>query len=376
MIKSPIYFFLTLAIFTGGCKKNNLPPTEENPSEPVFYVKGEINGVPVLVQAGVNNYFMYSSHFQQANNVYVYRADLKQSSCNGPCSYGIAILINDYKVSGVNAPMIPDSGLHAGHYQFNDGNLDPLAFMGGFTPTFNEAGTNYTWTYSDGMVQQGAQGGPRSFNIGQTYSVALTVSNGNCVQTHTNEFRIGSPLQANVSATCNLSTPATYSFTPYLAPNAGSGITYHWDFGDGASTPGVVTPTHAYLYGNKYYRSRLRLTNSAGDTCYSYYQVPVSVTTPTCHANFNSTFAPIPNTLGLSAITVLVTDPSGNVYSTETINQPTGNEIEIISVEEYKVNSQNEPTKKVKLHFNCTVKNGSGTLNITNGEAVIAVSYQ
>lgn len=370
------YFFITLVVLSAGCKKNNLPPSEDNSSAPVFYVKGEINGLPVHVEAGVNDYFMYSSHYQNPNNVYVYKAELKQTSCNTNCNYGITILINDYKVSSTNAPMVPDSGLHLGHYQFNDGALEPMGYMGYFTPTYVDAGTTYTWTYSDGATQPGAQGGQRYFNNYQTYSVALTVANGGCVQTHTNEFRVGNKLQANVSATCNWSlSPTTYSFTPYLASGAGTGITYQWEFADGTFSPSV-TPVHTYLYGNKYYRARLRLTNSSGDTCNSYYQVPVSLTTPTCHANFNSAFAPVQNTLGFSAITVLVTDPSGNVYSTEGIDQPVNNLIEILSVENYKSNAQNEPTKKLKIRFNCTVKNGGNTLNVTNGEAVIAVSYQ
>lgn len=374
-MKRSLKYTLSLVILLAGCKKNNLPPSD-NGSEPVFYVKGEINGAPLQVQAGVNNYFMYSSHYQQANNVYVYKADLKQSSCNGNCGYGITILINDDKVSPANGPLTGDStALHTGHYEINDGDLPPLGFNGYFTPTYVDPGTTYTWTYSDGVVQSG-QGGQHYFNNKQTYSVALTIANGGCVQTHTNEFRVGSPLQANISAMCNWSqTPTTYSFTPYLSPTAGQGITYEWDFNDASPSATMATPTHTYSYGSKYYRARLRLTNNNHDTCYSFYQVPVSITTPTCHANFNSAFLPVVNTLSLSAITVLVTDPSGNVYSSESAGQVASNSVEIVSVEEYKNNEHNEPTKKLKLRFNCTVKNGSSALNITNGEAVIAVSH-
>ncbi|MBA3665096.1 MAG: PKD domain-containing protein [Bacteroidetes bacterium] len=366
-----LYILFCLAILA-GCKKHDLPSNEDSNGEPVFYIKGEVNGSPVSLQAGVNNYFMYSSHFQQPNNVYVYKGEMKQNACNGPCNYGIAILINDYKISQPNETMKPDSGLHTGHYQFNDGTLDPAGYMGSFTPTFTDPNTTYTWTYSDGITGPGT----RYFNAGQTYSVCLNMNSNGCVQSHTNEFRVGSPLQANVSATCNwTATPTTYSFTPYLALGSSQNVSYSWDFADGSAFSSSVTPVHAYIYSTKYYRARLRVS-SATDTCYSYYQVPVSVGAPVCHANFNSAFTPVPNTLALSAITVLVTDPSGNVYSTETINQPTGNKIEILSVENYKNNAQNEPTKKVKIKFNCVVKNASGTLNVTNGEAVIAVSYK
>ncbi|MGZ3919441.1 MAG: hypothetical protein ACXVO9_03290 [Bacteroidia bacterium] len=376
MKKVQYYIFLSGLLIIAGCKKNNLPPAEENKSEPVFYFKGNVNGAPVALQAGVNNYFMYSSHYQQANNVYVYKGEMKQSLCNGTCGYGITLLINDYKVSQPDEPMKPDSGLYVGHYQLNDGSPDPVTYSGSFTPLFTDAGTTYSWWYSDGVILSGLQGGSRYFNAGQTYSVALSVTRNNATQTHTNEFRVGNPLQTNVGAYCNwTTTPTTYSFVPYLSSTAGNGITYNWDFGDASPATANSVPVHAYYYGSKYFRARLRLTNSNNDTCYSYYQVPVSVTTPTIHANFNSVFNPVPNVLGLSSITLLVTDPSGTIYSTESINQSVGNNIQIVSVEDYKNNSANEPTKKLKITFNCVVKNGADVLNITNGEAVIAVSY-
>lgn len=370
MKKTVPYIALIVTLLFVGCKKNNLPPTDS--AEPVFYIKGDINGVPVSLQAGVNNYFMYASHYQDGNNVYVYKGELKQSVCNGSCNYGITILINDSKVSQPNALMHPDSGLYKGKYQFNDGTLEPVAYTGMFTPLTSNANTTYTWTYSDGLIQNTPQGG-RTFNANKTYSVCLTLNNNGCVQSHTNEFRVGSTLQTNVSAMCNWSvTPTTYSFYSYSP----TGLSYQWNFGDSSPVSSAINPIHVYPNTNKYYTARLRLTNSSNDTCYSYYQVPVSIGNPVCHANYNSSFSPVANTKALSAISFLVTDPSGKLYSSQGINQSTGSSVEIISVEDYKNNEQNERTKKVKIRFSCDVKNGIDSLKITNGEAVIAVSYK
>lgn len=368
MQKVSKYIFLSAVLFIMGCKKNSLPPKDENPDTPVFYIKGNINNSPVELSAGVNDYYMYSSYYQNANNVYVYKGELKQQTCNGPCGYGITILINDFKESDLNEYMKPDSGLYVGQFQFNDGTPEPVVYNGSFTPLISTA--TYTWNYSDGMVLN-TSSGSRAFASRKTYSVALTINNSGCVQTHTNEFRIGSPLQTNVSGLCNwTSTPTTYSFYASAPP----GVSYQWDFGD-SITSNLINPVHTYTtFG--YHRARVKLHNSAtGDVCYSYYQVPVSAN-QLCHANFNSYFTPVPNTKALSSITVLVTDPSGNVYSTEGINQPVANKIEIISVEDYPDNQQGQHTKKVKIKFNCDVSSAGSQLQVTNGEAVIAVAYK
>lgn len=365
------YIFVITVILFASCKKNDLPPKNDTPEEPVFYIKGNVNGLPVAINAGVDNYYMYSSYYQDANNVYVYKGELKQQNCGASCGYGITLLINDYKVSPLNGPMQPDSGLYIGPYQFNDGTPEPVEYNGSFTPIITGASPTYTWNYSDGMILNSTSGS-RVFTANKTYSVALTLNNAGCIQTHTNEFRIGSPLQTNVSGLCNwTSSPTTYSF--YAAPQ--SGVSFQWEFGDG-QTSVLPNPIHTYTAGFGYYRARVKLHNSiTGDVCYSYYQVPVSQS-PVCHANYNSYFTPVPNIKALSSITVLVTDPSGNVYSTQGINQPVNNKIEIVSVENYDDNQQGQHTKKVKIKFNCDVVSGGNQLQITNGEAVIAVAYK
>lgn len=363
------YSFLLLLFFFSGCKKNDLPPKPENAS-PVFYIKGDINNAPVELKAGENGYYMSSSYYQDANNVYVYKGELNQRTCNGPCGYGVTFLINDFKESVAGAEMKPDSGLYVGSFQFNDGSLTPAMYSGIFTPIIGNGNTTYTWSYSDGQIQT-TQQGARKFNAGKTYSIGLTLNNNGCVQSHTNEFRIGSPLQTNITASCNwTTTPATYSFYA----SSSTGLTAHWDFGDFTNST-AISPIHTYSYSNKYYTTRLRLTNST-DTCFSYYQVPVSMGSPVCHANYNSFFTPVPNTKALSSITILVTDPSGKIYSSKNINQSISNKIEIVEVEDYKNNSLDEHTKKIKIKFNCDVTNGGDMLKITNGEAVIAVAYR
>jgi hypothetical protein len=357
----PLFFLLA-----NSCKKNALPPEEPSPA-PVFYVKCAVNGNERNFEAGKDDYYMSSSYFQDANNVYVYKGELKQRSCAG-CDYGITVLINDSRVSQTNAPMLPDSGLIMGKHEFNDGNLPPLAYQGTFANTLP---SSVQYIFSAGS--QTFENAPAAvlFSPGTTASVSLSVhdlSSGNTT-THTNVFKVDNPLQVNISTVKPL--PTVFRFSATASKTIKS---YDWDFGDGSQHSQEASPPQHSYDPQGYYTAVLRLISTDDDTCVSYYQAAAYSNKP--HANFTNTFVPVLNTKALSAIVIQVTDPTGKVYSSENLDQPSTSNFEILSVENYKANESGSSTKKLKIRFNCIVKNGSESLNITGGEAVIAVAFK
>ena len=80
----------------------------------------------------------------------------------------------------------------------------------------------------------------------------------------------------------------------------------------------------------------------------------------------------------LSKVQITYVDGSGKVYSSNLQSQVgAGNTFNITSVEEYKANENGQATKKLKIKFDCKLYNGtSNFVTLTNGEAVIAVSYK
>jgi len=352
-----------------SCKKNPLPP-EQNSGEPVFYFKCDELG---RFDAGVKDYYMQSSHEQNGDSVYVYVADLKQRNCSGDCGYSIKILINDFKVSVKDAPMKPDSGLVAGNYEFNDGNLPPWGYDGTFT-SFMTILPTFTWTYSDGISSiTNLASESHFFKAGNTSSVTLSVDKQGDIRTLTNVYEIGNPLQTNINV--KWTGAKTYSFSATSTIPIDS---YSWDFGDGSLTLNSASPTHEYSFTGdfNYYTATLTAT-SGSNTSISRYQVAASQTNVFMNqANFTNSFTPVANTKKLSTVTILLIDhKTGKIYSCENLDQ--GNDkFEIVSVEDYKFNDAQHATKKLKIKFNCALKNDSATINLTNGDAVIAVSYR
>jgi hypothetical protein len=359
-------FFLFLGLAFAACKKNPLP--QEEKEEPVFYIKGEVNGAPISLEAGENEYYMFSSHYQDTNKVYVYSGELKQKACPSGCGYNIAIRIRDQKVSAAGAAMMPDSALFVGRYGFDDGTPEPVMYNCSFTPI--EPVGPYIWSFSDG-VSTTSQNGFRTLKAGKEYTVGLKVDNTMCNNFHENEFTIGSPLFTNITGSFDAAgSPLTYSFT---SSNILPGVSLEWNFGDG-TTSTAQSPVHTYTAPD-FYIVRLKLSKPGEKTLFSYYQV-AAWGSPVCTANYNSVFIPVPNPKALGAFVFELTDPSGKVYSSRDLTQPVDSKVEIVSVENYDYNSEHHPTKKLKVRFSCELKNGADVIKITNGEAVIAVSYK
>ena len=70
---SQFIFLSFLFAGIGSCKKET-PNPQSNP--PVFYFKGNVGTGTVDLEAGENNYYMYSNFNQDANNVYNFNGTL------------------------------------------------------------------------------------------------------------------------------------------------------------------------------------------------------------------------------------------------------------------------------------------------------------
>ncbi len=372
-MKIHVLFVLFIALIFNACNKKSLPPKDEEP-QPVFYFKCNIGGFPVDIDAGVNSYYMKSAYYKDSSNVYVLKGELKQKECSDNCGFGLTVLINDYKVS-TNNTMFIDSTLMPIAYQFNDASIEPLYYTGTFSPRQTNQNVTYNWNFSDGVSWSGMNC-TRTFKKDNKYTVTLSAKStafGDVV--HSNVFRIGNPVQTNLSVVqTTLSPPNTFSYK-FSAPNLTGAppFSYKWEFGDDNFSYDS-SPFHEYSSQNLY-TPKLTVVDANGDSCESYYQLPV-FSGVFGEANFNSYLTPIKNTKALSAITIQVNDPKGAVYSSKDINQPNTSRFEIVSVENYNATDSNQPFKKVKIRFSCTVYNGTNAIEIKDGEAVIALTYK
>ena len=364
--------FLNLLITCGlfySCKKEELPKNNDLGS-PVFYLRATVNGLPVKIEAGVNDYKMLASNYLDENNVYVFTGELKQVSCTSNCDMSVSILINDFKFSDLNGSIDINNAIKSGNYGFKGADINPSTNVN-FTPESADNGGPYNWISShaggDSAVSS-VYNATRILKNGKNYLVNFGITNPDGSSSKfEQEYKVGNPLQTNISMFFDSGT--TYKF---IANSTGKApFSYNWDFGDGTNST-ESQPKHSFSLGADQI-VKLIVSDSEGNTCISKYLVPAKGKP---NPNFSAAFTPYLNARLLSAITIKFTDQSGVVYTSSDLNQPVGSKFEIVSVEDYKTNDKNELTKKVKIGFNCSFTGSSGPLNITNGEAVIAVSYK
>lgn len=372
MKKRLLFTVLLTAVILVSCKKNELPKSEEpNETAPVFYFKCNVNGVPMKIEAGVDNYYMFPSYYQDKNNLYVYKSELKQVNCSANCGFALSVLINDFQLSQPNVKMDVDNGVKASTYGFADGSLQGLFYTVHLAPRMGDAGDDYLWTFSDGVTVNTREA-TRSLPANKKYDVKLKYADagGLCSSELSNVFDLRNPLQTNISMTFDNGLSKFSASTP-----AGGSYRYTWDFGDGSPVSHLASPDHTFpAQPPPYdYITVLTLIDGNNDTCISKYHVKAA---SDCHANYTAAFTPYLNPSLLSAVTIQFTDQNGVMYSSADQQQPGSSKFEIVSVEEYKPSDKGEPTKKIRINFNCSFNSSNGPVNITGGEAVIAVSYK
>lgn len=359
-----------LLLLLTQCGKKPLP--ESTPDQPDFYFTARINGEEVKTIAGENGYYMKSSHYLDTNKVYVMKAELSQSACNGNCGYHISILINDKKMSDVGEQINISEALKTGQYHYFDESLTPLYYRAFLKPLRNESlSEKYTWTLN-GSTQQSYTASTVVEN-GKLFFPTLTfeAAESACTVIHQKQYMVGAPLQVEVSA--QKEGPIDILMYSFNAQANGSGpFQYLWQFGDG-STSTSERPFHTFQQQG-FYSTKLTLVRKNKDTCYSFFQVPAFIE-PRCEANFTGSFVPIPNTKGYGSVTIQLTDKNGKVFGSRELLQPEFSFFELLEQSEYRLNDQGEPTRKLKLRFSCRLEGEGQLVDIQNAEAVIAVSY-
>lgn len=357
---------ILLVAFFASCKKKKYPEsTTEN--DQVFYLSATIDNNPIVLSAGSNGYYMYSSYTQNANGVYSLVADLRQSDCSN-CPNSLQVEINDFKVSAINAPVVIDSALVPGSYSISAGPTYSVQFVS----SYNKPVLNYLWNFGDGTSS--TQANPiHSYSKAGKYKVNLTVtSTGGCVGSISGEEKVGiagckSSIQLNsVSGNTISLTQNVSGATPY---------NYLWNFGDG-STSTQTNPAHVYsLTGS--YPVTLKVTDALGDTSYSKYNVVTQADNSSCAANYSVGLSGVESSpLNLSKIKIRWIDENGVAYTSDNSSQPLNSSFQITSVKDFENNENGEKTKKIGIKFTCRVYNGSSYKTINNADAVICVSYK
>jgi len=354
-----------------ACKKKPLPEAEEG-NAPQFYFSGNVNGSSVRIDAGINEYYMYSSYSQSTVGVYGFSAELKQGTCSANCPNSIKIEINDYRYSTIGGISGADTALAYMYYPYFAGNPAPVSYYVNFYSLFNKNALSYLWDFGDGTTSTLMNPSHTYAHPGE-YKVSLTSTDSSfCSNTVTNIQNVGPSdtyCKTTVTVTGTSSLNATFT-------NATVGVPpydVYWDLGDGNNSISP-SPTHSYVTGGRYPVS-LRVIDAMNDTAIANFNYITSNST-LCTTNYLVLAnIPLSNPMAYSNIVVKWVDGSGIEWSSNNNLQPAGSYFKIISVSDYHTNELGQKTKKLHVHFKCNVYNGTNSMPV-NGDAVVVVAYK
>lgn len=326
--------------------------------------------MPTTLTAGLNDYYMYSSFSQDANNVYGFVGNLKKTTS----STGIQIQINDYKTTAVNGYAQIDTSLTVADYPFFAGTPGSTSYNAQFNSSFTQTASYIYWDFGDGFNLTGVANPTHTYKKAGKYNVFLKmISTTFATDSISDLQKIGIAGCKTVIAVKSYTTNID-SFTQVTTGGVPS--SYLWNFGDGTftTTPSAV---HTYSATGKYNTSLRVIDNAQQDTAYVNYHRVTTLDTVNCATNYTVTnVTPTPNPLAFSNIVITWTDAAGTVYTSNNASQPASSYFRIVSVDNYHNNDNNQTVKKLHVKFNCTVYNGPTPLVINNGDAVIVVAYK
>jgi hypothetical protein len=358
---------LALLLAAGSCKKKQYPPTIVH-NDAVFYLDAVIDGSPVSLKAGVDDYYMYATHAKPSTNVYRFSGAMRQTNCTD-CPNSLEIHINNSAPSPSAGSFLNDSSLRTGSYPFVLESAENFVVQ--FSGDFNRDAASYYWDFGDGTVST-AQSPLHTFAKAGKYNICLTITSPNgCVSSICNEIEISSTaFRTQINAQYMSDRTILFSQS-----TLGTGTySFFWDFGDGTSST-LPSPLHEYKIAGSY-PVTLTIRDGQNRTITDKYNTLTRNDLSSCAANFKITsFASVPD-LHLSETSVTWKNAEGRLFSSAGIVQPQGSFFTITGVEDYEVNENNEPTKKVSVSFACTLSDGIRQMRIENAKAVIAVSYQ
>lgn len=362
-------FVFGLSAMIACTKKKYSEPINTNDS--FFYSKMLVDGQPVEMYSGKNDYYMYSYCKRDSNNVYNLVGEFKKLGCTS-CNRRLRIQINDYKVSETNSVIEVDSALKVKKYLFLGG-ANNFGYSVNFSGSFNKPYSSILWDFGDGYTSNELN--PKHVFKNGKYGVSLTMkSSDNCQSKITDSLYLwsGNGFMAYISAT---SSSKQLVFAPHIFSGI-SPYTYNWDFGDGSGSTDA-NPSHTYsLSGN--YAVKLTVTDRSNATTICTYNAATADGNSNCAANFAfGDIVYVSRRLGLSKVNIQYTDEKGRLFTSDDYLQPSGSSLEILAVEDFVNNENDKPVKKVKMKFNCTLYRYGGleSVSLQGVEVVVGLAY-
>lgn len=373
-------FFLMIS-----CKKKdveyNIPNISNGNVE--FYFYGKINSLPIYIEAGKDNYYMFSGiTYDTTIHTYLFEGEFKKTNCTY-CSDVLKISIVDDTIIPYGYPSHIQK-LNIGNYAFYAPSSSTTGLsMNLYAIPLNPSVVATYQYYLDGNLIGNIANLTNYFITSTTHTLTCIMNNytDSCMNntltnilnfTPTDDFYAYFLYSINTYSNSKIVT-----FTINTFPSTSH--TYTLEFGDSSySVTSNSIQTHFYPDHTTLYLARLKAKSDNGKIWTFQNYVTFNPNLINCLPNYYYTFSSFTNTVSpYSKIKIQYVSSENKTYTSFSFIQPLDSYFQIVSIQPYKHNSQNMPTKKITAKFKCRLynTNNPGDYIDIEGDCQFAVAY-
>jgi hypothetical protein len=350
---------------------------------PQFYFTAELDGVPMQLQAGTNNFYLQTGVEQDLNQVYETSAALQPTNCSG-CPNSWEFIIRDHAALDLQAAMLPDSTFQRKAYPFYRSygtNLFRVQLQNQSFPGLNNQLVSSEWEVRNntGQLIESTQATAPQLLLPQgSYRVRLTsfFTNG-CNNTLEKNIQ-AAPLNTACSADFHYSLSANNSQIQMYAMGISlpPPYTVEWQINDQTFTGMQLSLSTDSLGTGGVNLVRMRVFNASCTT-----EVVKQVTNDPitrCTVNFRVSSSAFNAPIQTGTLRIQYRRADGTLFCSSFGDQQSSANFVITDITEFKNSPQGLPVKQLKGTVRCTLfsADGSEQLNINNGAFNLAFPYK
>lgn len=346
-------------------------------------MSGEINGEMIGFAAGQDDRYMYTNYEIDSNGVFLFQGSLSEGGCQ-------------YCPNSLHFEFAQAEGNTTTEALFSTTNLPNLTYRNALIPMeiagykvrfeMNLSGTapfNLTWDFGDSTpaVNTNSTIFEHQYTEAGIYNVCANVTDATgCQSTICRTVATDNSMNCSVNFSVYHLAGLNYVFHPFSAGTPP--FNYEWTISNGSipQTSNAASPTFLM---NQIGIMPITVNMTDSKNCSSSIVQIVDFNTPDaiCLNHFDYQSKPIYTTGTVadyfSTFSITYIDNNGITYSSALGEQPTFAFINIIDVEDFSENENNQPTKKINLVLSCRLFDVDGNyVDLQNGYGAIAIAYQ
>ena len=376
--------FILITLILSSCAKDNLDDSFAN-NQPVFHVNATIAGQEISINAGQNEFFMFTKFDQDSAEVYSFTGQFgKLINCTSDCNESLTVTLRDTEASLDALPILDRGRLFPDFYSYHHNNAtgtnsivyeiifnDRSAFQG--EPAVN------SWANGSSSIGTSVlQIRDTVPQLGVEYFIDLEVADGACSTTYSKV--ITSDYENDCFNAIDFQIQAQgadeYKITAVPDGPNSNDWTYFWEdnFGDADTIVIAESGTYCLSIINADECSTQRcvcIDNLNSDLSSIYFSsAAFSYEVNELDAeNINNPFSD-------TEVIIAYTDSEGKEFRSDLNSQPLASSFTIINIEDYDLDENGIPTLKLDIQFDCVLFDENGeSFFLENGVASVGVAY-